>query len=201
MMTELDELLQQARSGDQSVLGAVLERYRRYLTLLARVEIGRRLQSKLDASDLVQDTFLAAHRHFDRFEGSQEGQFLCWLRQILAGTLANQLRRYLGTQARDVRLEESLAERLDQSSASLAGALPAPISSPSQQATRREQSVLLADALATLTDDYREVIVLRHLEGLTFPEVAQRMGRSVDSVEKLWLRGLRKLRLALGGAS
>jgi RNA polymerase sigma-70 factor (ECF subfamily) len=201
MLAELDSLLQQAREGDRSTLGALLERYRRYLTLLARVEIGRRLQSKLDASDLVQETFLAAHRHFDRFQGDQEGQFLCWLRQILAGTLANQLRRYFGTQGRDVRLEERLAEGLDHSSASLAGALPASISSPSQQATRREQAVLLADALAELPDDYRQVIVLRHLEGLTFPEVARRMERSLDSVEKLWLRGLKKLRQALGGPS
>ena len=71
-------------------------------------------------------------------------------------------------------------------------------SSPSQQASRREQAVLLADALAELPADYREVIVLRHLEGLTFPQVAQRMGRTLDSVEKLWMRALVQLRQLLG---
>ena len=73
--------------------------------------------------------------------------------------------------------------------------------SPSQQASRREQAVLLADALGKLTDDYREAIVLRHLEGLSFPEVARRMGRSEDSVKKLWARALAKLRRILGAPS
>ena len=69
-----------------------------------------------------------------------------------------------------------------------------PHSSPSQQAARREQSVLLANALAKLPPDYRETLVLRHLQGLTFPEISRRMGRSQDSVEKLWVRGLARLR-------
>jgi len=77
-------------------------------------------------------------------------------------------------------------------------ALLAEGSSPSQQASRREQSVLLADALSELPEDYREALVLRHLEGLTFPQVAERMGRSVDSVEKLWLRGITRLRKTVG---
>ena len=74
-------------------------------------------------------------------------------------------------------------------------------STPSQRASRREQAVLLADALSLLPDDYREVIILRHLEGLTFPEVAARMGRSLDSVEKLWVRALARVRTALGDES
>ena len=71
-------------------------------------------------------------------------------------------------------------------------------STPSQQAARREQAVLLADALDRLPQDYREVIILRHLEGLTFPEVARRLDRTLDSVEKLWARGLARLRRSLG---
>jgi RNA polymerase sigma-70 factor (ECF subfamily) len=72
-------------------------------------------------------------------------------------------------------------------------------SSPSQQAVRREQSVLLADALARLPEEWRELLVLRHLEGLTFPEVAQRLGRTIDSVKKQWPRALAGLRRMLGG--
>ena len=66
---------------------------------------------------------------------------------------------------------------------------------------RREQGVLLADALDQLPEDYREAACLRHLEGLPFPEVARRMGRSQDSVEKLWMRGLARLRQIMGGAT
>jgi RNA polymerase sigma-70 factor (ECF subfamily) len=72
-------------------------------------------------------------------------------------------------------------------------------STPSRHAARREQAVLLAEALERLSEDYREVIVLRHLEGLTFPDVAKRMNRSEDSVQKLWVRSLASLRRSLGG--
>ena len=69
-----------------------------------------------------------------------------------------------------------------------------PRSSPSAAECKREQSLLVAEALARLPDDYQTVLVLRHLEGMTFPQVAAAMGRSVDSVEKLWLRGLTRLK-------
>ncbi len=201
MTTDPEHLLAEARAGDPALLGRLLEQYRRYLALLARVQIGPRLQGKVDASDLVQETFLEAHRNFGRFRGTSEAQFVSWLRQILAANLANLLRRYLGTRERDVRLEREMTDAVDRSSAALEGALAAPQSSPSHQASRREQAVLLADALGELPDDYREVLVLRHLEGLTFRQVGERMGRSVDSVEKLWLRGLARLRQAFGEGS
>jgi RNA polymerase sigma-70 factor (ECF subfamily) len=198
MPTDPELLLLEAKTGNVAVLGQLLEMYRRYLALLARVQIGERLQGKVDELDLVQETFLEAHRNFERFQGTSEGQFVAWLRQILATTLAGVLRRYLGTQGRDIRLEREIVDAVDRSSIALDQALVAPGSSPSQQAVRREQAVLLADALSELPDDYREVIVLRHLESLTFPQIAARMKRSVDSVEKLWLRGVTRLRQTVG---
>ncbi len=198
-MTEVAEHLSAARAGDGAVLGRLLESYRCYLALLARVQIGQRLQGKVDASDVVQETFLEAHRNFGLFRGSSEGEFVCWLRQILAANLADLMRRYLGTQGRDVRLERAIGDGFERSSILLDQGLVAAQSSPSQQAARREQAVLLADALEQLPEDYREVIVLRHLEGLTFPLVAERMRRSLDSVQKLWMRGLAQLRQIMGG--
>ncbi|SRR5581483_8881792 len=194
MTSTPEQLLQEARGGDAATLGRLLELYRRYLALLARVQIGQRLRGKVDASDLVQETFLEAHRNFARFRGSSEPELVRWLRQILAANLADLLRRYLGTQGRDVRLEREIEDAFDRSSVLLDRGLVAPQSSPSQQAMRREQAVLLADALAQLPEDYREVLVLRHLEGLSFPEVARQMGRTIASVEKLWMRGLARLR-------
>jgi RNA polymerase sigma-70 factor, ECF subfamily len=193
-----EQLLHLARNGSTAALGRLLERYRNYLALLARLQIGKRLQGKLDPSDLVQETFLEAHRDFAQFRGGSEAEFVNWLRQILAMNLANLVRHYYGTQRRDVRLERELAVDLDQSSRVLDRGLVAAGSTPSQQAARREQAVLLADALGRLPQDYREVIILRHLEGLTFPEVAHRLGRTLDSVEKLWARGLARLRRSLG---
>lgn len=191
-----ERLLARAGAGDGQALGRLLERYRNYLALLARVQIGRRLQAKVDDADLVQETFLEAHRHFGGFRGTTEREFVGWLRQILAANLSNLLRRYYGTQRRNVRLEQELADDMDQSSRALG--LVAPHSSPSQGAARREQAVLLADALERLPEAYREVIILSHLEGLAFPEVARRMGRTLASVKHLWARALGRLRRSLG---
>jgi RNA polymerase sigma-70 factor (ECF subfamily) len=192
------ELIRESKATGEPAFGRLLSRYTNYLTFLARVEIGRRLQGKLDPADLVQETFLEAHRHFAAFRGTSEPEFTAWLRQILSGVLANTLRRYFGTKARDPRVEQELRAAVDQSSCMLAAQIASPGTSPSEAASRREQAVLFADALGRLPDDYREVIVLRHLEGLTFPAVAERMGRSVDSVEKLWLRAVARLKHAVG---
>jgi RNA polymerase sigma-70 factor (ECF subfamily) len=170
-----EHLLLQAKDGDREALGALLELYRNYLELLARMQIGRRFQGKVDAADLIQETFLAAHRDIGRFRGHTEAELVSWLREILACNLTDLVRRYWG--------------------------LVAASSSPSQRAVRREQAVLLADALRTLPADYGEVLFLHYLQGLTFPEVSRRMGRSLDSVKKLWVRALARLRQILGGAS
>jgi RNA polymerase sigma-70 factor (ECF subfamily) len=191
-------LLRQARANDGAALGQLLELYHGYLALLARLQIGRRLQGKIDAADLVQETFLEAHRHFAQFAGTTEAEFVSWLRQILAGRLAKLVRHYLGTQRRNVRLERALAAEMEESSRALDRGLATSSSSPSDRAARREQAVLLASALEQLPEDYREVLILRHLEGLTFPDVARRMGRTLLSVKKLWARALPRLRECLG---
>jgi RNA polymerase sigma-70 factor (ECF subfamily) len=197
MTSDPERLLREARAGAPT-LGQLLELYRPYLGLLAGVQLGRRLRAKVDAADLVQETFLEAHRNFARFRGTSEAELVRWLRQILAARLVDLLRRYFGAQGRDVRLEREIEDAIDHSSVLLERGMAG--ESPSQQAARREQAVLLADALAQLPEDYREVLVLRHLEELTFPEIASRMGRSLDSVEKLWMRGLAQLRQIMGGA-
>lgn len=190
----LETTLHRARAGQPEAIGVLLERYRTYLSLLVRVQIGLRLQGKVDADDVLQEVCLEAHRDFGRFRGTTEAEFLGWLRQILACTLANQIRRYYGTKQRDPRLERELADDLDRSSRALDGGLVAPDKSPSEQVAQRERALLLADALDGLPPDYREVLLLRHVEDLTFPEVARRMDRSEDSVKHLWARALARLR-------
>jgi RNA polymerase sigma-70 factor (ECF subfamily) len=187
-----------ARPAPDPELGPRLEVYRSYLTILARMQIGRRLQGKVDPADVVQETFLHAVRDFAQFRGTSDRELAGWLRQILAARLADLCRRYCGTQARDVGLEQSLQVELDQSSHVLDAALVAPLTSPSQQAARREQTTWLAEALERLPADYRAVLVLHHLEECDFPEVARRMGRSVEAVKKLWARALARLRRSVG---
>jgi RNA polymerase sigma-70 factor (ECF subfamily) len=189
-----EHLLVLAKAGERAALGQLLQHYRNYLKLLARVGIDRRLQNKVDPSDVVQETFLEAHRDFPNFRGVGEPELAAWLRQILAHNLANIVRKYAGTQARDVRLEQQLQAELDRSSQGWHPGLVARSSSPSDKAVRREQMVLIANALAQLSPDYREVLVLRHLHGLSFPDVAERMGRTVTAVTKLWVRALGRLK-------
>src|SRR5262245_25840756 len=126
-----EELLVDARAGDGSALGRLLERYRAYLTLLARLQIGRRLRGKADPADVVQEAFLEAARHFPRFRGQSEPALAAWLRHILAACLAHLVRRYCGTQGRDVRLERVLEDELGRSSGIDQG-LVAGQSTPSQ---------------------------------------------------------------------
>jgi len=196
-----DTLLRRAKSGDSTGLGELLELYRSYLGLLARLQIGPRLQGKVDPADLVQETFLKAHQNFGLFAGRTEHEFVGWLRQILAANLAMLVRRYFGTSRRDVRRERELARELDESSRVLDQGFVAPLSTPSAQAARRERAVLLANALERLPPDYREIIIAHHLQGLPFPDVARRMDRTVDGVKKLWTRALARLRRSLGGAA
>jgi RNA polymerase sigma-70 factor (ECF subfamily) len=195
--TELEQLLRRAKSGDAGAIGPLLNAYRAYLQLIARLQIDRRLRGKADASDVVQETFLHAHRNFEGFRGSTEVELLAWLRRILASKLIDLVRRYLQNQGRDVRLERRLEEELDRSSRA-ARAIAWPGSSPSEKVARWERGVLVADALESLPDHYREVIVLRHLEELPFADVARRMERSIDSVKHLWTRALASLQGALG---
>ena len=162
--------------------------------LLVRLQVGRRLKSKVDVEDLLQEIWLEIHRKIALFRGGSEREFLTWVRRLIGSILANQVRHYLGTKQRDLRLERALADDLDHSSLAMNQSLIAAQSSPSQQAVRREQAVILSDALQSLPDDYREVIILRQLEGLSFPDVARRMGRTEDSVKNVWLRALARLR-------
>lgn len=188
----VEELVERARAGDADAFGALLAQYRNYARLLARALIGTTLRLRLDPSDLVQETFLEAHRDFPKFSGSSEREVVAWLRRILVRNLADQARRQKAG-LRDYRRQESLEAALERSGARVQQALAVTASSPSAAASRREQAVLLADALAALPADYREVIILRNLERLPFEEVGERMGRSPGAARMLWTRALERL--------
>ena len=195
-----EQLLAEARGGRRESLGRALELNRTYLTLLARTQIDLHLQGRVDASDVVQETFLDACRDFDHFRGSSPGEWASWLRKILIYNLARVVQRQVGAQKRSARREVSLEQHvaaMDRSSGRIEAALVGRSSSPSSQAQRSERAARVADQLARLSSDYREVLVLRNLEGLPFPEVAQRMGRSAGAVRILWVRAVDQLRQLL----
>jgi RNA polymerase sigma-70 factor (ECF subfamily) len=171
-----------------------LNRYRSWLGLLARLQVEGPLRAKFDPSDLVQQTLLEAVKAWPQFRGEPGAELAGWLRQILAHVLAKEIRRNRGTQKRDIGREMSLNAALARSSQNLAGLLVSPGTSPSEKLDRQEDELKLAEALARLPEDYREVLLLRNLEGLSHEQVAERMNRSLGAARMLWVRALARLR-------
>ena len=190
-------LLGNARAGDREALGQLLQWYGNYLNILASTQLDRRLRRRLNSSDIVQEAMLAAHKGFGDFRGTSQGELLCWLRTILIHTLHHSFTKHFKVEKRDIRREvslESINNRLEQSATNLAALIPARGPSPSEPMHARERAVALSDQLSKLKPDYREVIVLRVLQGLSFDEIAQRMDRKSGAVRMLWLRALDKFR-------
>jgi len=149
---------------------------------------------------VVQETYLDACRGFALFRGETERELMAWLRQVLVGNIARLVRDQVLTLKRSTSREVSLPAALDESASRIDAALAADASSPSTHAQRRERAALLADVMARLADDHRDVIVMRNLEGLPFEEVAKRMGRTSGAVRVLWVRAVDALRRQLEGA-
>jgi RNA polymerase sigma-70 factor, ECF subfamily len=192
-----DQLLGQAQAGSTESLGHLLQLYTNYLKLLVLAQLEKNLRVRVSPSDVVQETFFEAHRDFPQFRGHSSGEFLAWLRKILVNNLSRVVEQHILAEKRDVRREvsmERLASALEQSTARLEAVLPDPGSSPSAGAHRREVEIVLADQLADLPTDYRDVLVLRHIEAMPFEEIGRRMERSSGAVRMLWLRAVKLLR-------
>ncbi len=200
--TNADFLLSQAIAGSSESFGRLLHVYRNYLKLLVVTQLERKLQQRVSPSDVVQETFLEANRDFPQFRGTSSGEFCAWLRRILVNNLHRVVEKHVLAAKRDVRREvslENLASSLEQSTARLEAILPDPGTSPSGNAQRHEMEVVLADHLAELTADYRDAILLRHIEGLSFEAVGQRLDRSAGAARMLWLRAIQALRERMDG--
>jgi RNA polymerase sigma-70 factor (ECF subfamily) len=194
---EVEALLAEARVGRPAPFGQLLELYRNYLTVLATTQLDRRLRRRVSPSDLVQEAMLAAHRDFAQFQGHNQRQFLAWLRQILINCLHRAIETHLKTKMRDVRCEvsiEALHASLDRSTADLAGLFADPAPSPGAPLRAAERAVAVANQLAALRPAYRDVIIMRNLQSLSFEEIAARMERNPGAVRMLWLRAIEKLK-------
>jgi RNA polymerase sigma-70 factor (ECF subfamily) len=174
----------------------VLERFRAYLSLLARLHLDPDLRGRVDPSGVVQQTLLEAHQKRDQFRGTGDAEFAAWLRRILVHNLADAVRA-LGRQNRDAARERSLEAALEASSLRLHDWLRAEQSSPSQRAVKNEDLGRLAVALDQLPEAQRAAVVLHDMQGCSLADLARRLGRSESAVAGLLHRGLRALRQLL----
>lgn len=170
-----------------------LEQWRPYLRTLARMQIETKFQAKIDASDIVQQTMLEAHRGLKQFRGESDDELRGWLRRIMARNLADEVRK-LRRGKRDANLEHSLQTSLADSSLGMERYLDGGISTPDQRAIRNEQLISLATAIESLPEDQRTAVTLHHLQGQTAAEIASQMEKTEVAVAGLLRRGLKRLR-------
>jgi RNA polymerase sigma-70 factor (ECF subfamily) len=184
-----DVLLNRAKGGDGDALGSLLESYSAYLRLIASSLLRTTSRASVDISDVIQETKLRACGNFAKFRGSDEPELVVWLRRILANHVLNLIKK----QGAPGRCPESLEALLDRASAQAHDALASPVSTPSAQASRREQAVLTAKALEALPLDYQQVLMLRYVEKVSHSEVGRQMGRSERASRMLLMRAAKAL--------
>ena len=190
-VSKVTALIASARQGDQAARDELFEYCRNYVNVIARSNVETWMRAKVDASDLVQQTLLEAHKGFQDFQGASEGEWLGWLRQILAHNTHDFIRKYRAGK-RDVKKEFPIQQQSPNASERMID-LSAQLQTPSQIMIGHEREFELANAISQLPDDYQEVIQLRNLQRLPFDDVAERMGRTRGAVQMLWMRALKKL--------
>src|SRR5262250_1690627 len=187
--TITEGLLQRARTGDAQALAELFARHRSRLRQMLRLRLDRRLQGRIDPSDVLQDTYLEFARRFPEYHNKPSLPFFVWLRFLAGQKLIDLHRQHLGAKMRDAGLEVSLYRgALPQaSSVSLANHLLGRLTSPSQAAIRAETQIRVQEALNNLDPLDREVLTLRHFEMLSNDETAQVLGISKKAASKRFL--------------
>lgn len=171
----------------------VISRYEPYLRMLARTHMRTAYQAKLGTSDIVQQAMLQAFGAIDQFRGGTEAELRGWLRKILVRQICH-LDRDMHRDKRDVRREQSMEQKLAQSSMRLQGLLAADQATPSQVAVVGENLSSLVEAVERLPDAQRMAIELHYLEGMKLAEVAEALDKTTGAVAGLLHRGMKQLR-------
>ena len=194
--SKISDWLMRARLGDANAREQLFGACRSFVAVMARIHLHRRLQGKVDPSDLVQQSMLEAHRGLVEFHGQTTEEWLAWLKQIVQHNAVDMDRHYRGANRRDLRKERSMS--ITNSYGSLVEWSPVdPGPSPSQVYSKAEKELKVAAAIEELPDDYRQVILLRNIERLPFELVAERMERTRGACQMLWMRAVEQLRSQL----
>jgi RNA polymerase sigma-70 factor (ECF subfamily) len=194
----LQRLIQRVGLGDLEAFAQLFEHYRAYIRRQVAARMGPDLRRKVDASDVLQETYLTASRHIGDFQGRTPEAFFQWLLVVANRRLTDTYRRYFGFEKRDIRREWAgegmgVGSSADGWEELLRDAMPAPL----EEVSRRELRQRLRAALAVLPEHYCEVLHLRYFEGLKLDEIGKRLGKSKGAVAMLLSRAAEKLRALL----
>jgi len=192
------ELVALAKNGDKSALNQLYRVYMERVRWMLRLRMSKELRSKLESMDLVQDTFIHALNGLDDFTYKNEGDFLRWLSKIAENELRGSLKK-LHADKRDIRKEVQLDNYGLTTTGGVVGT-PGPIqaTTPSVIMSRKEDLDKLEKAIDDLKPEYKKVIVLAKIDGLSYKEIGERLGKSVDAVGMLLSRAIVALTIAFG---
>jgi RNA polymerase sigma-70 factor (ECF subfamily) len=188
------DLIALAGQGDGDARRELLERYRDYLRRMVASRLDRRLASRLDPSDIVQETLADAAGQMDRYLQNQTLPFFGWLRLLAGEHIREAHRQHLLVQKRSITRESRIPEFNDESAVSLVNQLMANDTSPSNRLVRQERSEQVNEALASLSPQDREVLAMRYVERLSTAEMAEALGLSEAAAKQRHLRAIIRLR-------
>lgn len=193
---EIQRLLDRAAAGDESALRELFDRYHDRLTRMVRLRMNRRLQGRLDESDVLQEAYLELCKKLNDYLADPRVPFFVWLRHMVGLKLTELHRHHLGTQLRDAGMEVSLHRGglPEANSVSLAAQLLGKLTSPSQNAVKAEMRIFVQEALNSMDAIDREVLALKHFEQLSTAEIADVLGMSKAGAGSRYLRAIKRLR-------
>ncbi len=179
-----------AKEGDRAALEKLCKVYGERVHWIVRFRMGGEIRSKLDSMDLVQDAFVLALKNLGDFTYRNEGDFLRWLSKIAENRIRDNVKK-LHADKRNIRKEVSLRNRVSTTQGSLVGApVPVATTTPSVVISKREELSRLDKAIDELKPEYREAIILKKIEGLSYKEIGDRLGKSTDAVGMLVSRAM-----------
>ncbi|HEV3167062.1 MAG TPA: sigma-70 family RNA polymerase sigma factor [Isosphaeraceae bacterium] len=194
-LSETEQLLDLAAGGDDSARQQLLDQHRAQLRRMVAVRLDRRLATRVDPSDVVQESLVEAHKQLSDFLCRRPLPFTAWLRQLAWERILKLHRYHIGTQKRSVGREQQWPIGLpDESVQLLAGCLVASETSPSRKAIREEQRDQVRAALGRLPPNDREILVMRVLEHLSAAEIATILGITERAAKARQTRALKRLR-------
>lgn len=194
-----EQLIAQAKDGNASAINELMDRHRNSLRQLVRMRLDKKIQNRIDVSDVVQDVLIEANRRLTKYLDAPMMPFHLWLRQIAKDRIIDAHRRHRVSAKRSVDREQSMAapRGYDQSSIQLASLLGDPKLTPAAAVMQAEMARKVEQAIATLDEKDCEIIVMRHYEHLTNQEIGQVLDLTEPAASMRYLRAIRRLKLIL----